>query len=113
MASWADHVTSLREITGKTILAALDDQPPVTARNLLSALTACSRPSHRSNRERHRPQPLTKPHRTGHFAPRATSPRAHMAKRHCPMRPDRQRNQSTKRYYPKVHLPKGTTASQT
>lgn len=36
--SWAGHVTSLREITSQDIQAALDAQPPVTARNLLSAL---------------------------------------------------------------------------
>ena len=38
LASWASRVTSLREITREDIRAALDDQPPVTARNLLSAL---------------------------------------------------------------------------
>ena len=38
LASWASRVTSLREITRQDIQAALDDQPPVTARNLLSAL---------------------------------------------------------------------------
>ena len=38
LASWAGQVTSLREITSGDIQAALDDQPPVTARNLLSAL---------------------------------------------------------------------------
>jgi hypothetical protein len=38
LASWAGRVTSLREITREDIQAALDDQPPVTARNLLSAV---------------------------------------------------------------------------
>lgn len=38
LARWASRVTSLREITRGDIQAALDDQPPVTARNLLSAL---------------------------------------------------------------------------
>jgi hypothetical protein len=38
LASWAGQVTSLREITSQDIQAALDAQPPVTARNLLSAL---------------------------------------------------------------------------
>jgi Phage integrase, N-terminal SAM-like domain len=38
LASWAGRVTSLREITRQDIQAALDAQPPVTARNLLSAL---------------------------------------------------------------------------
>ena len=38
LASWAGRVTSLREITREDIQAALGDQPPVTARNLLSAL---------------------------------------------------------------------------
>ncbi len=38
LASWAGRVTSLREITRDDIQAALDDQTPVTARNLLSAL---------------------------------------------------------------------------
>lgn len=38
LVSWASRVTSLREITREDIQAALDDQPPVTARNLLSAL---------------------------------------------------------------------------
>jgi site-specific recombinase XerC len=36
--SWATRVTSLREITSQDIQAALEPQPPVTARNLLSAL---------------------------------------------------------------------------
>jgi hypothetical protein len=36
--SWAGQVTSLREITSQDIQVALDAQPPVTARNLLSAL---------------------------------------------------------------------------
>ena len=35
---WADRVTSLREITGDDIQAALGERPAVTARNLLSAL---------------------------------------------------------------------------
>jgi hypothetical protein len=35
---WAGQVTSLREITSQDIQAVLDAQPPVTARNLLSAL---------------------------------------------------------------------------
>lgn len=35
---WAGHVASLREITSHDIREALDAQPPVTARNLLSAL---------------------------------------------------------------------------
>jgi site-specific recombinase XerD len=38
LASWAGRVTSLREITRQDIQAALDAQPPVTARNLLLAL---------------------------------------------------------------------------
>jgi Phage integrase, N-terminal SAM-like domain len=38
LASWASRVTSLREITSQDIYAALDARPPVTARNLLSAL---------------------------------------------------------------------------
>jgi len=38
LVSWASHVTSLREITREDIQTALDEQPPVTARNLLSAL---------------------------------------------------------------------------
>ena len=36
--SWAGRVTSLREITSQDIQAALDAQPPATARNLLSAI---------------------------------------------------------------------------
>jgi hypothetical protein len=36
--SWAGRVTSLREITSQDIQTALDARPPVTARNLLSAL---------------------------------------------------------------------------
>ena len=36
--SWAGRVSSLREITSDDIQEALDAQPPVTARNLLSAL---------------------------------------------------------------------------
>jgi site-specific recombinase XerD len=35
---WANHVTSLREVTSDDIQDALDQRPPVTARNLLSAL---------------------------------------------------------------------------
>jgi hypothetical protein len=38
LTRWATHVASLREITSHDIRAALDAQPPVTARNLLSAL---------------------------------------------------------------------------
>ena len=38
LATWTEQVTSLREITRDDIQAALDRQPPVTARNLLSAL---------------------------------------------------------------------------
>jgi site-specific recombinase XerD len=38
LAIWTESVTSLREITGPDIQAALNRQPPVTARNLLSAL---------------------------------------------------------------------------
>ncbi|WP_133169284.1 site-specific integrase [Rhodococcus opacus] len=38
LAAWTEHVTSLREITRDDIEASLDRQPPVTARNLLSAL---------------------------------------------------------------------------
>ncbi|WP_204815250.1 site-specific integrase [Mycobacterium riyadhense] len=38
LAAWTEQVTSLREITRDDIQAALDRQPPVTARNLLSAL---------------------------------------------------------------------------
>jgi hypothetical protein len=54
LASWADHVMSLRKITGKNIQAALDDQPPVTARNLLSALHSLFQAPACSNRDRHR-----------------------------------------------------------
>jgi Phage integrase, N-terminal SAM-like domain len=38
LTGWATRVTSLREITSHDIRAALDARPPVTARNLLSAL---------------------------------------------------------------------------
>lgn len=38
LVSWAGRVDSLRQITGHDIHAALKNQPPVTARNLLSAL---------------------------------------------------------------------------
>jgi site-specific recombinase XerD len=38
LATWTERVTSLREITPADIQTALDDQPPVTARNRLSAL---------------------------------------------------------------------------
>jgi site-specific recombinase XerD len=38
LASWVGCATSLREISRQDIQAALGDQPPVTARNLLSAL---------------------------------------------------------------------------
>ena len=44
----------LREITGKNIHAALDDQPPVTARNLLSALHSLFQAPACSNRDMHR-----------------------------------------------------------
>jgi len=44
----------LREITGKNIRAALDDQPPVTARNLPPARNSLFQALHRSNRERQR-----------------------------------------------------------
>ena len=43
LASWASRVTSLREITREDIQAALGAQPPVTARNLLSALRSLFR----------------------------------------------------------------------
>jgi hypothetical protein len=49
LASWASRVTSLREVTSQDIHATLDAQPPVTARNLLSALHACSGPSSERN----------------------------------------------------------------
>lgn len=38
LMTWTQQVSSLREITPDDIQAALDDRPPVTARNLLSAL---------------------------------------------------------------------------
>jgi site-specific recombinase XerD len=38
LSDWAQQVTSLREITSHDIRTALDARPPVTARNLLSAL---------------------------------------------------------------------------
>ncbi|MEU6786087.1 hypothetical protein ABZ912_43440 [Nonomuraea angiospora] len=41
--AWADRVTSLREITTSDIQAAIDDQPPATARNLLPALRSLFR----------------------------------------------------------------------
>jgi hypothetical protein len=44
----------LREITGKTIQAALDDQPPVTARNLPSALHSLFQAPAPLSRERQR-----------------------------------------------------------
>jgi site-specific recombinase XerD len=40
---WTSHVASLREITPADIEAALDAQPPTTARNLLSALNSLFR----------------------------------------------------------------------
>jgi hypothetical protein len=43
LATWTEQVTSLREITRHDIQAALDRQPPVTARNLLSALRSLFR----------------------------------------------------------------------
>ena len=46
---------SLRKITGKNIQAALDDQPPVTARNLLSALHSLFQAPACSNRDRRSP----------------------------------------------------------
>jgi len=61
MASWADHVTSLREITGKTILAALDDHPPVTARNLPSALHTLFQPSNRKRSSSGIPREISLP----------------------------------------------------
>lgn len=43
LALWAGQVASLREITPADIEAALDAQPPITARNLLSALRSLFR----------------------------------------------------------------------
>lgn len=43
LIAWADHVTSLREITRDDIQAALDERPGVTAHNLLPALRSLFR----------------------------------------------------------------------
>lgn len=38
LTAWASCVASLREITPADVQTVLDEQPPITARNLLSAL---------------------------------------------------------------------------
>ena len=43
LAAWTERITSLREITRDDIRAALDERPPVTARNLLPALRSLFR----------------------------------------------------------------------
>jgi len=43
LTAWSERVTSLREITRDDIHAALDERPPVTARNLLPALRSLFR----------------------------------------------------------------------
>jgi len=43
LTAWSERVTSLREITRDDIRAALDERPPVSARNLLPALRSLFR----------------------------------------------------------------------
>jgi integrase len=43
LTAWSERITSLREITRGDIHAALDERPPVTARNLLPALRSLFR----------------------------------------------------------------------